>query len=215
MSRKGPRNGDSSMHTKPKPGQQIDQFVNDLIKTNRVVVFSKSTCNICVKIKDLFKSMNESCVSVELDKIEDGPAIRDYLYDRTGQKTVPNVYVKGKHMGGFDTVTKANTDGRLAKLLNEERIEDDNQYDYDMVVIGGGSGGLACSKAAAAAGAKVAVLDYVKPSPQGTTWGLGGTCVNVGCIPKKLMHQGAILGESLHDSREYGWQTPENGTNII
>ena len=59
-------------------------------------------------------------------------------------------------------------------------------------------------------GAKVACLDFVKPTPLGTTWGLGGTCVNVGCIPKKLMHQSAILGESLNDSREYGWQTPEN-----
>jgi NADPH-dependent 2,4-dienoyl-CoA reductase/sulfur reductase-like enzyme len=48
-------------------------------------------------------------------------------------------------------------------------------------VIGGGSGGLACSKAAAKYGKKVAVCDFVKPSPQGTSWGLGGTCVNVGC----------------------------------
>ena len=38
-------------------------------------------------------------------------------------------------------------------------------------------------------------MDFVKPSPQGTKWGLGGTCVNVGCIPKKLMHQAALLGE--------------------
>ena len=53
-------------------------------------------------------------------------------------------------------------------------------YDYDLVVIGGGSGGLAASKQAAQLGAKVAVLDYVCPSPPGTTWGLGGTCVNVG-----------------------------------
>lgn len=35
------------------------------------------------------------------------------------------------------------------------------------------------------------------PSPKGTTWGLGGTCVNVGCIPKKLMHQAALLRESI------------------
>lgn len=49
-------------------------------------------------------------------------------------------------------------------------------------------------------GARVAVLDYVTPSPQGTKWGLGGTCVNVGCIPKKLMHQAALLGESIHVS---------------
>ena len=38
-------------------------------------------------------------------------------------------------------------------------------------------------------GKKVAVCDFVKSTPKGTTWGLGGTCVNVGCIPKKLMHQ--------------------------
>ena len=43
--------------------------------------------------------------------------------------------------------------------------------------------------------ARVACLDFVKPTPNGTSWGLGGTCVNVGCIPKKLMHQAALLGE--------------------
>uniref|UniRef100_A0A2M4A9Z4 thioredoxin-disulfide reductase (NADPH) n=1 Tax=Anopheles triannulatus TaxID=58253 RepID=A0A2M4A9Z4_9DIPT len=82
-------------------------------------------------------------------------------------------------------------------------------YDYDLVVIGGGSGGLACAKQAVQLGAKVAVLDYVKPSPQGTRWGLGGTCVNVGCIPKKLMHQASLLGEAIHDSQPYGWQFTE------
>ncbi|XP_052872284.1 thioredoxin reductase 1, mitochondrial-like [Anopheles cruzii] len=78
-------------------------------------------------------------------------------------------------------------------------------FDYDLVVIGGGSGGLACAKEAAQLGAKVAVLDFVKPSPRGTVWGTGGTCVNVGCIPKKLMHQAALLGEAIHDSQPYGW----------
>lgn len=48
-------------------------------------------------------------------------------------------------------------------------------------------------------GAKVALADFVKPSPLGTKWGLGGTCVNVGCIPKKLMHFAATLGELRHD----------------
>ncbi|KAM4615715.1 thioredoxin reductase 2, tandem duplicate 2 [Polymixia lowei] len=80
------------------------------------------------------------------------------------------------------------------------------RYDYDLVVIGGGSGGLACSKEAAQLGEKVAVLDYVEPSIKGTKWGLGGTCVNVGCIPKKLMHQAALLGTAVKDSKKYGWQ---------
>uniref|UniRef100_A0A182J4F6 thioredoxin-disulfide reductase (NADPH) n=1 Tax=Anopheles atroparvus TaxID=41427 RepID=A0A182J4F6_ANOAO len=79
-------------------------------------------------------------------------------------------------------------------------------FDYDLVVIGGGSGGLACAKQAVQLGAKVAVLDYVQPSPRGTKWGLGGTCVNVGCIPKKLMHQASLLGEAIHDAQPYGWQ---------
>lgn len=51
----------------------------------------------------------------------------------------------------------------------------------------------------------------MEPTPIGTTWGLGGTCVNVGCIPKKLMHQAAILGQSVDDAKKYGWELPESG----
>ncbi|XP_061841908.1 thioredoxin reductase 2, mitochondrial-like [Nerophis lumbriciformis] len=80
------------------------------------------------------------------------------------------------------------------------------KYEYDVVVVGGGSGGLACSKEAAELGLSVAVLDYVEPSVKGTKWGLGGTCVNVGCIPKKLMHQAALLGTAIKDAKKYGWQ---------
>jgi thioredoxin reductase (NADPH) len=78
-------------------------------------------------------------------------------------------------------------------------------FDYDLIVIGGGSGGMACSKAAATLGAKVALFDFVKPSTQGSTWGLGGTCVNVGCVPKKLCHYAALLGQGLHDAKSMGW----------
>eukprot|EP00743_Colponemidia_sp_Colp-15_P007574 GILK01008189.1.p1 GENE.GILK01008189.1~~GILK01008189.1.p1 ORF type:complete len:513 (-),score=59.79 GILK01008189.1:269-1765(-) len=82
-------------------------------------------------------------------------------------------------------------------------------FEYDLIVIGGGSGGLACSKEAATFGAKVAVFDYVDPSPAGTVYGLGGTCVNVGCIPKKIMHQSALLGGLLKDARSFGWRVPD------
>ncbi|XP_030692310.1 thioredoxin reductase 2, mitochondrial [Globicephala melas] len=80
---------------------------------------------------------------------------------------------------------------------------------YDLLVIGGGSGGLACAKEAAQLGKKVAVVDYVEPSPRGTRWGLGGTCVNVGCIPKKLMHQAALLGGMICDASHYGWKVAQ------
>ncbi|KAK7871004.1 hypothetical protein R5R35_012198 [Gryllus longicercus] len=94
-----------------------------------------------------------------------------------------------------------------ATAVEEKANEQSSKY--DLVVIGGGSGGLACAKEAAHLGAKVAVLDYVTPSPRGSKWGLGGTCVNVGCIPKKLMHHAALLGEAVHDARAYGWVLPE------
>uniref|UniRef100_A0A4W4FSI3 thioredoxin-disulfide reductase (NADPH) n=1 Tax=Electrophorus electricus TaxID=8005 RepID=A0A4W4FSI3_ELEEL len=81
-------------------------------------------------------------------------------------------------------------------------------HHYDLVVIGGGSGGLACSREAAQLGQKVAVLDHVQPSARGTAWGLGGTCVNVGCIPKKLMHQAALLGVAMDDAGKFGWSIP-------
>jgi thioredoxin reductase (NADPH) len=84
-------------------------------------------------------------------------------------------------------------------------------YQYDLIVIGGGSGGLAASKEAAKLGAKVVCMDYVVPSPSGTTWGLGGTCVNVGCIPKKLMHQAGILGEGFSDAKAFGWNVTAEG----
>jgi len=68
-----------------------------------------------------------------------------------------------------------------AEIPNEESK---HEYEFDLFVIGGGSGGLACAKIAQEWGANVAVADFVKPSPQGTSWKVGGTWVNVGCIPK-------------------------------
>jgi thioredoxin/glutathione reductase (selenoprotein) len=80
-----------------------------------------------------------------------------------------------------------------------------SSFTHDFAVIGGGSGGLAAAKEAAKAGANVVLFDFVTPSHRGTTWGFAGTCVNVGCIPKKLFHYSALLGESIHDMRHAGW----------
>lgn len=70
------------------------------------------------------------------------------------------------------------------------------QYDYDLFVIGAGSGGVRASRMAAKFGVRVAVAEE---------WNLGGTCVNVGCVPKKLMVYASHYGEDFHDSAGYGW----------
>lgn len=85
------------------------------------------------------------------------------------------------------------------------------KFIYDLAVIGGGSGGMAAAKEAAKHGKKVVLFDFVKPSTQGTKWGLGGTCVNVGCVPKKLMHYSALLSSSIHnDAPVYGHKLSSN-----
>ena len=107
-------------------------------------------------------------------------------------------------------------DAPASSVAGPEMVNDghaaDHGFDYDVVVIGGGSGGLAASKECSKLGANVAVLDFVKPSPAGTKWGLGGTCVNVGCIPKKLMHNAAIIKETIKsDAAAFGIGMPKNG----
>ena len=79
---------------------------------------------------------------------------------------------------------------------------------FDLAVVGGGSGGLAAARRAAKLGARVVLFDYVSPSPHGSAWkGLGGTCNNVGCVPKYLFHQAAMMGSTMRDARAaFGWQ---------
>ena len=71
------------------------------------------------------------------------------------------------------------------------------QYDYDLFVIGAGSGGVRAARMAATLGKRVAIAEDRY---------LGGTCVNVGCVPKKLFVYGAHYSEDFHDANAYGWQ---------
>jgi glutathione reductase (NADPH) len=68
---------------------------------------------------------------------------------------------------------------------------------FDLIVIGGGSGGLACAQRAAQYGAKAVVIEAGR---------LGGTCVNVGCVPKKINWNAAGVSLSLHDAAAYGFE---------
>ena len=75
---------------------------------------------------------------------------------------------------------------------------------YDFIAIGGGSGGVATANRASRYGKKVALIEAGR---------LGGTCVNVGCVPKKLMWNGALLGHALHEAQDYGWTVGESKFN--
>jgi glutathione reductase (NADPH) len=72
----------------------------------------------------------------------------------------------------------------------------DQQFDYDLFVIGAGSGGVRASRIAASHGARVAVAEEYR---------VGGTCVIRGCVPKKLLVYGSHFAEELQDAANYGW----------
>ena len=73
--------------------------------------------------------------------------------------------------------------------------------DYDLVVIGAGSGGVRLARMASQAGARVAIVESAD---------LGGTCVNVGCVPKKLFVYGAHVREDIEDARGYGFDVSDD-----
>ena len=73
-------------------------------------------------------------------------------------------------------------------------------YDYDLFVIGAGSGGTRAARVSAAHGAKVAVAEEYR---------VGGTCVIRGCVPKKQLVYGAHFAEDLKDARRFGWDVPD------
>lgn len=82
------------------------------------MVFSKSYCPFCVQTKDLFSELGIDIKVHELDQMgEDGPALQHALLQMSGQKSVPNVFVKGIHLGGNDDTQAAAKAGKLKEML--------------------------------------------------------------------------------------------------
>ncbi|HZV17488.1 MAG TPA: glutathione-disulfide reductase [Sphingobium sp.] len=75
-----------------------------------------------------------------------------------------------------------------------------SEYEFDLFVIGAGSGGVRAARVSASHGARVAVAEEYK---------VGGTCVIRGCVPKKLLVYGAHFAEDLKDARRFGWDVPD------
>ncbi|KAM3297531.1 hypothetical protein ACQJBY_039441 [Aegilops geniculata] len=95
-------------------------FVKSTVKVHDVVIFSKSYCPYCKRAKAVFKELElkKDPYVVELDQREDGGEIQDALSDMVGRRTVPQVFIRGKHLGGSDDTVDAYESGELAKLLN-------------------------------------------------------------------------------------------------
>jgi glutaredoxin 3 len=92
-------------------------FVKTEIGSSDVVVFSKTYCPYCTATKNLMKELKFNAKVIELDEVNNGAAIQDSLRELTGQRTVPNVFIKGEHLGGNDVTQEAAKSGKLQKML--------------------------------------------------------------------------------------------------
>ncbi|CCE78240.1 Piso0_000858 [Millerozyma farinosa CBS 7064] len=94
--------------------QQIKTKVQELIKSKPVFVASKQTyCPYCSQTKRTISEITEKAYILELDDIEDGSEIQDALYELTNQRTVPNVFIGGEHIGGNSDVQALKSAGKL------------------------------------------------------------------------------------------------------
>ena len=94
----------------------------EIISADPVVVFSKTYCPYCVNVKDLLQQLGASFKAIELNTESDGADIQAALKELTGQQTVPNVFIGGKHIGGCDTTTAMHKEGKLIPLLTEAGV---------------------------------------------------------------------------------------------
>ncbi|CAM6028835.1 unnamed protein product [Sphagnum compactum] len=95
---------------------------NTIIQQNPLVVFSKSYCPYCRKVKELLKSLGANAKVIEVDQEKDGGELQAALGEISGQQTVPNVFIGGQHIGGCDATVAANNKGTLVPLLKDAGV---------------------------------------------------------------------------------------------
>ncbi|KAJ0963692.1 hypothetical protein J5N97_028814 [Dioscorea zingiberensis] len=97
------------------------------------------------------------------------------------------------------------------ELRTSGSVEAEQQFDFDLFVIGAGSGGVRAARTSAGFGAKVAICELpFHPISSEANGGVGGTCVIRGCVPKKILVYGASFRGELEDARNFGWELEEN-----
>ena len=95
----------------------VRQFIENETAQHQVVVWSKSYCPHCSSVKNLLQNSVTDVQIFELDRMPNGTAIQDELYNMTKQRTVPNVFIKNQYVGGNDDCQQLHRTGKLEELL--------------------------------------------------------------------------------------------------
>ncbi|EJC98639.1 glutaredoxin-1 [Fomitiporia mediterranea MF3/22] len=99
----------------------LTSLVDNMIESNRIAVFSKSYCPYCRRAKQLLadKYNDVPAFVIELDERPDGGDIQDYLREKTGQGTVPNIFIDTKHIGGSSDLIDLEDKKQLEPLIHK------------------------------------------------------------------------------------------------
>jgi glutaredoxin 3 len=100
----------------------MSAVARELMTSAPVVVFSKTYCPFCDKLKSLFNSLHVPFTAIELDIRNDGDAIQAALAKETGLRTVPNVVIGGVSVGGCDDTHNLHRKGDLKSILSKQGI---------------------------------------------------------------------------------------------
>lgn len=102
----------------PGISESNKEKIDNYIANEHVFVASKSYCPYCKRAKQILKDAGVTDAKIiELDEMDEGPSIQEYLQSITGQRTVPNIFINGKHIGGCDDLTSLQQSGKLKSLL--------------------------------------------------------------------------------------------------
>ncbi|CAK9442152.1 uncharacterized protein LODBEIA_P58950 [Lodderomyces beijingensis] len=96
---------------------ELVKSIESAIESNKVLVYSKTYCPYCRATKDLLNKHQVEYKLVELNTVPDGSQIQRTLQKISGQKTVPNIFINGKHIGGNSDLQALEQSKKLAQLL--------------------------------------------------------------------------------------------------
>ena len=97
----------------------IDFYIDPL----KICIFGKTTCTFCQNVINLLEQYTVNIQYIELDKITEGPILSNQLQRTTSQRTIPNIFIFGKHIGGFLELVKLHNQGILHNLIDENKLK--------------------------------------------------------------------------------------------
>ncbi len=98
------------------------QLITSHINGNKVLLYTKSTCPYCIGAKDLLNKAEVKFKEYAIDKEEEGNLMKQALIEITQQRTVPNIFINGRHIGGYSDLKELDESDKLKQMLEDAHI---------------------------------------------------------------------------------------------